>query len=123
MNSIEQQIASELGVRGDQVAAVVELLGEGATVPFIARYRKEKTGELDETQLRKLVERLTYLRQLDERKATNLKTIGDQGRLTAELEKAIAEATNKGELEDQYAHFNQKRRTKAQMAREAGLEP
>ena len=123
MNSIEQQIASELGVRGDQVAAVVELLGEGATVPFIARYRKEKTCELDDTQLRKLVERLAYLRQLDERKATILKTIGDQGRLTAELEKAIAAATNKGDLEDLYAPFKQKRRTKAQMAREAGLEP
>jgi uncharacterized protein len=123
MNSIEQQIASELGVRGEQVAAVVELLGEGATVPFIARYRKEKTGELDDTQLRKLVERLGYLRQLEERKATILKTIGDQGRLTPELEKAIAAATNKGDLEDLYAPFKQKRRTKAQMAREAGLEP
>lgn len=123
MNSIEKQIAVELGVRVEQVEAVVTLLGEGATVPFIARYRKEKTGELDDTQLRMLVERLGYLRQLSERKATILNAIGEQGRLTPELEKAIAAAANKGDLEDLYAPFKQKRRTKAQTAREAGLEP
>ncbi|MGI9424462.1 MAG: Tex family protein [Hyphomicrobiaceae bacterium] len=123
MLSIEQRIARELNVRVDQVASAVELLGEGATVPFIARYRKEKTGGLDDTQLRKLEERLSYLRQLDERKAAVLKAIGEQGKLTADLEQAIADAENKVDLEDLYAPFKQKRRTKAQIAREAGLEP
>lgn len=123
MHSIEQRIANELDVQVQQVTAVVTLLGEGATVPFIARYRKEKTGGLDDSQLRKLDERLGYLRQLEERKATILKAIGEQGRLTAELERAIADAENKVDLEDLYAPFKQKRRTKAQIAREAGLEP
>jgi protein Tex len=123
MNSIEQRIAEELNVQAGQVSAVVALLGEGATVPFIARYRKEKTGGLDDTQLRKLEERLGYLRQLEDRKATILKAIGEQGKLTADLEQAIAGAENKVDLEDLYAPFKQKRRTKAQIAREAGLEP
>ncbi|MGI9410880.1 MAG: Tex family protein [Hyphomicrobiaceae bacterium] len=123
MNSIEQRIASELNVQASQVSAVVELFGEGATVPFIARYRKEKTGGLDDTQLRKLEERLSYLRQLDERKTTVLKAISEQGKLTSELERAIAAAGNKVELEDLYAPYKQKRRTKGQIAREAGLEP
>ena len=95
MHAIEQRIANELDVQTHQVAAVVTLLGEGATVPFIARYRKEKTGGLDDNQLRKLEERLGYLRQLEERKVTILKAIGEQGKLTAELERAIAAAENK----------------------------
>ena len=123
MNAIEQSIAQELSVKVPQVRAAIELLAEGATVPFIARYRKEKTGGLDDTQLRKLEERLGYLRQLDERKATVLKAISEQGKLTAELEQAIANAENKVDLEDLYAPYKQKRRTKAQIAREAGLEP
>jgi len=123
MDKINQQIATELGVATGQVAAAVELLGEGATVPFIARYRKEKTGGLDDTQLRKLEERLGYLRELEDRRATVLKTIDGLGKLTPELQRAIAGAASKTELEDLYAPFKPKRRTKAQAAREAGLEP
>jgi uncharacterized protein len=123
MDIINQRIAGELGVAVGQVAAAVELLGEGATVPFIARYRKEKTGGLDDTQLRKLETRLSYLRELEERRATVLKSIAEQGKLTPELSKAIAGAATKVELEDLYAPFKPKRRTKAQIAREAGLEP
>jgi uncharacterized protein len=123
MDRINQRIASELGVGVGQVAAAVELLGEGATVPFIARYRKERTGGLDDTQLRKLEERLGYLRELEERRATVLKRIGEQGKLTPELSRAIAEADAKVALEDLYAPYRPKRRTKAQIAREAGLEP
>lgn len=123
MSSIEQRIAKELNLQPAQVEAVVALLGEGATVPFIARYRKERTGGLDDTQLRKLEERLGYLRQLDDRKATVLKAISEQGKLTAELERAVVAAANRVDLEDLYAPFKQKRRTKAQVAREAGLEP
>jgi uncharacterized protein len=123
MDIVNQRIAGELGVAVGQVSAAVELLGEGATVPFIARYRKEKTGGLDDTQLRKLETRLGYLRELEERRATVLKSITDQGKLTPELAKAIAGAATKVELEDLYAPFKPKRRTKAQIAREAGLEP
>jgi uncharacterized protein len=123
MDIINQRIAGELGVAVGQVAAAVELLGEGATVPFIARYRKEKTGGLDDTQLRKLEARLSYLRELEERRATVLKSITEQGKLTPELAKSIAGAATKVELEDLYAPFKPKRRTKAQIAREAGLEP
>lgn len=123
MTSTNQRIAKELNVQSSQVDAVVELLGEGATIPFIARYRKEKTGGLDDAQLRKLDERLGYLRQLDERKAAILKAIREQGKLTADLENAIAAAESKVDLEDIYAPFKQKRRTKGQIAREAGLEP
>jgi uncharacterized protein len=123
MDIINRRIAGELGVAVGQVAAAVELLGEGATVPFIARYRKEKTGGLDDTQLRKLETRLAYLRELEERRATVLKSITDQGKLTPELARAIAGAATKVELEDLYAPFKPKRRTKAQIAREAGLEP
>ena len=101
----------------------MELLGEGATVPFIARYRKEKTGGLDDTQLRKLEERLGYLRELEDRRATVLKSIEEQGKLTPELARSIAGAETKVELEDLYAPYKPKRRTKAQIAREAGLEP
>jgi uncharacterized protein len=123
MDRINQRIATELGVGVAQVAAAVDLLGEGSTVPFIARYRKERTGGLDDTQLRKLEERLGYLRELEDRRATVLKSIEEQGKLTPELAKSIAGATTKVELEDLYAPFKPKRRTKAQIAREAGLEP
>jgi uncharacterized protein len=123
MDKINQRIAEELGVGVGQVAATVELLGEGATVPFIARYRKEKTGGLDDTQLRKLEERLGYLRELEVRRATVLKSIEEQGKLTPELARSINGAETKVELEDLYAPYKLKRRTKAQIAREAGLEP
>lgn len=123
MDKINSQIASELNVGAGQVAAAVELLGEGSTVPFIARYRKEKTGGLDDTQLRRLEERLGYLRELEDRRATVLKSIEEQGKLTPELQRAISGAESKVELEDLYAPYRPKRRTKAQIAREAGLEP
>ncbi|MGE0627002.1 MAG: Tex family protein [Hyphomicrobiaceae bacterium] len=123
MDKINQRIAIELGVSAQQVAAAVELLDEGATVPFIARYRKEKTGGLDDTQLRKLEERLGYLRELEDRRATVLKTVGELGRLTPEFARDINAAATKVELEDLYAPYRPKRRTKAQMARESGLEP
>ncbi|HEX5999122.1 MAG TPA: Tex family protein [Hyphomicrobiaceae bacterium] len=122
-DKINQRIASELSVGVGQVAAAVELLGEGATVPFIARYRKERTGGLDDTQLRKLDERLGYLRELEDRRATVLKSIDEQGKMTPELAFAINGAETKVELEDLYAPYKPKRRTKAQIAREAGLEP
>jgi uncharacterized protein len=123
MDKINQRIAAELGVGPGQVAAAVALLGEGATVPFIARYRKERTGGLDDTQLRRLEERLGYLRELEDRRATVLKSIAEQGKLTPELLGAIADADTKVALEDLYAPYRPKRRTKAQIAREAGLEP
>jgi protein Tex len=120
---INARIAHELGVRVEQVTATVEMLGEGSTVPFIARYRKEKTGGLDDTQLRKLDERLTYLRDLEDRLSTVLKSIEDQGKMTPELQRSVLAAENKVDLEDIYAPYKPKRRTKAQIAREAGLEP
>jgi protein Tex len=123
MDKINSQIARELSVGVNQVAAAVELLGEGSTVPFIARYRKERTGGLDDTQLRKLEERLGYLRELEDRRASVLKSVEEQGKLTPELAKAIGGAETKVALEDLYAPFKPKRRTKAQIAREAGLEP
>jgi uncharacterized protein len=123
MDKINQRIATELGVGAGQVAAAVELLGEGATVPFIARYRKERTGGLDDTQLRKLEERLGYLRELEDRRATVLRSIEEQGKLTPELARAITDAETKVALEDLYAPYRPKRRTRAQIAREAGLEP
>src|SRR4029078_5135124 len=123
MDKINQRIATELGVAPGQVAAAVELLGEGSTVPFIARYRKEKTGGLDDTQLRKLEERLGSLRELEDRRATVLKSIEEQGKLTPDLARSINGAATKVELEDLYTPFKPKRRTKAQIAREAGLEP
>src|ERR1700722_2922103 len=121
--NINRQIAEELGVREQQVAATVELLNGGATVPFVARYRKEVTGGLDDTQLRPLEERLTYLRELEERRAVVLESIREQGKLDAALEASILAADNKGRLEDIYLPFKPKRRTKAEIAREAGLEP
>jgi uncharacterized protein len=118
-----QRIAEELSVNSRQVSAAVSLLDEGATVPFIARYRKEATGGLDDGQLRLLEERLTYLRELNERRKSILESISSQGKLTPELEKAIGEADTKTLLEDLYLPYKPKRRTKAQIAREAGLEP
>ncbi|RUP08049.1 Tex family protein [Hyphomicrobium sp.] len=123
MDSINTRIAKELSVQLAQVTAAVDLLKDGATVPFIARYRKEKTGGLDDTQLRKLEERLGYLTELEDRRAAVLKSINEQGKLTPELQRAISGADTKVELEDLYAPFKPKRRTKAQIAREAGLEP
>jgi len=120
---IIQRIAEELSVAVKQVAAAVALLDEGATVPFIARYRKEATGGLDDGQLRLLDERLVYLRELNARRDVILESINSQGKLTDELARAIAEADTKTLLEDLYLPYKPKRRTKAQIAREAGLEP
>jgi uncharacterized protein len=116
-------IAQELGVKAAQVAAAVELLDGGATVPFIARYRKEATGNLDDTQLRNLEERLLYLRELEERRGAILASIEEQGKLGDALKGAIEAAATKQALEDLYLPYKPKRRTKAQIAREAGLEP
>nr|WP_294867930.1 Tex family protein [uncultured Pseudogulbenkiania sp.] len=121
--SIARRLAAELNVREAQVAATVELIDGGATVPFIARYRKEVTGGLDDTQLRTLDERLRYLRELDERRDAILNSITEQGKLTPELQAALYGADNKTTLEDLYLPYKPKRRTKAQIAREAGLEP
>jgi len=118
-----QRIAKELTVNIKQVTAAVTLLDEGATVPFISRYRKEATGGLDDQQLRILDERLIYLRELNSRRTSILESISSQGKLTAELEKAIKQADTKTLLEDLYRPYKPKRRTKAQIAREAGLEP
>ncbi len=117
------RLAEELSVRPQQVSATVELLDGGATVPFIARYRKEVTGGLDDIQLRNLHERLAYLRELEERRGTVLAAIDEQGKLTAELNRLIQAADTKQRLEDLYLPYKKKRRTKAQIAREAGLEP
>src|SRR4249919_1907048 len=121
--NINRQIAQELGVREQQINATVELLDGGATVPFVARYRKEITGGLDDAQLRTLEERLTYLRELEERRAAILESVREQGKLDAALEAAILAADSKGRLEDIYLPYKPKRRTKAEIAREAGLEP
>lgn len=121
--TLHQRIAEELGVRDGQVRAAVELLDGGATVPFIARYRKEVTGTLDDAQLRTLEERLRYLRELEERRAAVLESIRAQGKLDEALEARILAAESKARLEDLYLPFKPKRRTKAQIAREAGLEP
>ncbi|WP_339489501.1 Tex family protein [Pseudomonas sp. EL_65y_Pfl2_R95] len=121
MDSINNRIAEELAVRPQQVAAAVALLDEGSTVPFIARYRKEVTGSLDDTQLRNLEERLRYLRELDDRRASILASIEEQGKLTPELQREINLADSKTRLEDLYLPYKQKRRTKGQIALEAGL--
>ncbi len=123
MPSISQRIADELSVRESQVASAIKLLDEGSTVPFIARYRKEATGGLDDTQLRTLEERLSYLRELEERRESILSSVREQGKLTPELELQIRQADTKTRLEDLYLPYKPKRRTKAQIAREAGLEP
>ncbi|MGL4191002.1 MAG: Tex family protein [Vibrio sp.] len=117
------QIAQELHVRAEQVIAAVTLIDDGNTVPFIARYRKEVTGGLDDTQLRHLDSRLAYLREMDDRRQTILKSIQEQGKLTSELEQAILSADSKNRLEDLYLPYKPKRRTKGQIAIEAGLEP
>ena len=121
--NIEQQIATELDVKPAQVAAAIGLLDEGATVPFIARYRKEVTQGLDDTQLRQLEQRLGYLRELEDRRGAILKSIDEQGKLDDALRARILAVTTKTELEDLYLPYKPKRRTKAQIAREAGLEP
>ncbi len=121
--SVSKRIAAEIGAAERQVSAAVELLDGGATVPFIARYRKEATGMLDDAQLRTLQERLRYLRELDERRAAILESIRGQGKLTPELEAQVMAADSKARLEDVYLPYKPKRRTKAQIAREAGLEP
>jgi len=122
MNSINQRIADELNVAPQQVNAAVELLNEGATVPFISRYRKEVTGGLDDTQMRRLEERLHYLRDMEDRRSAILKSIEEQGKLSAELKNDILAADTKTRLEDLYLPYKPKRRTKAQIAREAGLQ-
>ncbi|EOW2076029.1 Tex family protein [Vibrio mimicus] len=121
--AICHQIAQELNVRPEQVIATVTLIDDGNTVPFIARYRKEVTGGLDDTQLRNLDSRLAYLREMDDRRQTILKSIQEQGKLTPELEQAILSADSKNRLEDLYLPYKPKRRTKGQLAIEAGLEP
>lgn len=123
MTLIPQTIAEELNVRPEQVQAAVQLLDEGSTVPFIARYRKEVTQGLDDTQLRRLEERLVYLRELDDRRQSIMKAIDEQGKLSDPLKASILSASTKTELEDIYLPYKKKRRTKAQIAREAGLEP
>ncbi|MBC7983812.1 MAG: RNA-binding transcriptional accessory protein, partial [Candidatus Obscuribacterales bacterium] len=122
MLTIESRLAAELAVKPAQVKAAVALLDEGATVPFIARYRKEATDGLDDTQLRNLQERLVYLRELEERRAAILKSIEEQAKLTPELKRSIEAADTKQRLEDLYLPYKPKRRTKAMIAREAGLD-
>jgi protein Tex len=123
IRSIAATIAQEINARPDQAVAAIGLLDEGSTVPFIARYRKEVTGGLDDTQLRNLAERLVYLRELEARRSTIVDSIGSQGKMTDELSLKIARATTKAELEDLYLPFKPKRRTKAEIARERGLQP
>ena len=123
MPSIEQRIAQHIAARPEQVAAAVELIDGGATVPFIARYRKEVTGGLDDTQLRTLEERLRYLRELEDRRSTILASIEEQGKLHDDLKADLLAADTKARLEDLYLPYKPRRRTKAQIAREAGLEP
>jgi len=121
--SISMRLAEELAVHEKQVIAAVALLDEGATVPFISRYRKEVTGGLDDTQMRQLEERLRYLREMEERRETIIASVSEQGKLTAALEESMRSADTKSRLEDLYLPYKLKRRTKAMIAREAGLEP
>jgi len=121
--SIEQRLAAEISAKPAQISAAIALLDEGATVPFISRYRKEATGGLDDIQLRLLEERLRYLRELEERRAAIIASITEQGKMTPELMKAVSLATDKTHLEDLYLPYKPKRRTRAQIALEAGLEP
>ena len=123
MNSLSLKIAQELSVKPEQVEATIQLLDSGATVPFIARYRKEVTDGLDDTQLRFLEERLLYLRELDERRNTILSSIEEQGKLNPELKEKILAADTKAHLEDLYLPFKQKRVTKGQLAIAAGILP
>ncbi len=123
MQNIAQIIAQELNVREQQVSATIALLDDGSTVPFVARYRKEATGGLDDTQLRTLNSRLSYLRDLNDRREVILSSIDAQGKLTPELKKALFDADSKTLLEDLYLPYKPKRRTKGQIAIEAGIEP
>ncbi len=123
MIPIARRIADELQVRVSQVEATIALLDDKSTVPFIARYRKEATGGLDDTQLRALDERLTYLRELEDRRAAIIESITTQGKLTPELAAMLDAADTKARLEDLYLPYKPKRRTRAQIAIEAGLEP
>ena len=123
MQKILAQLAAEIRIRPEQVKTAVDLLDGGATVPFIARYRKEVTGGLDDIQLRELDSRLGYLRELEDRRAAVIKSIQEQGKLTPELLAALSAAPTKQELEDLYLPYKPKRRTKGMIAREAGLEP
>ena len=122
-HSIFVKIAEELKVASKQIEATVSLLDEGATVPFIARYRKEITGGLDDNQLRTLNDRLSYLRELEDRRHVVLESISEQGKLTEQLKSDILSAETKNRLEDLYLPYKPKRRTKGQIAKEAGLEP
>ncbi|BAZ10964.1 RNA-binding S1 domain-containing protein [Calothrix sp. NIES-4071] len=123
MLNIPQLLATELNLKPFQIESALELLGEGATIPFIARYRKERTGEMDEVQLRDLSDRYSYLTELEERKAAILNSINEQGKLTSELKAKIDACLQKNELEDLYLPYRPKRRTRATVAREKGLEP
>ncbi|MBE3134505.1 MAG: RNA-binding transcriptional accessory protein, partial [Acidobacteria bacterium] len=123
MDTIVGQIANELRVRSHQVEAAIRLLAEGATVPFIARYRKEATDGLTDVHLRLLEERLYYLNELEERRLAIVRSVEEQGRLTPELREALMAAATKARLEDLYLPYRPKRRTRAGLAREAGLEP
>ena len=123
MHKYTSVIATELDLRPAQVDATLRLLGEGNTIPFVARYRKEATGELDEVQIRDIRDRAEYLGELDDRRATILGSIEEQGKLTPELRTALERATTKAELEDLYRPFKPKRRTRATIAAERGLEP
>ena len=121
--SIEQRLSLELAAKPAQIIAAVALLDEGATVPFIARYRKEATGGLDDIQLRLLEERLSYLRELEDRRTAIIASIEEQGKMTPVLLASISQAEDKTRLKDLYLPYKKKRRTKAQIALEAGLEP
>ena len=123
MLNIAQLLAKELSLRPAQVNNALELLAEGSTIPFIARYRKERTGEMNEVQLRELSDRYTYITELEERKVAIQEAIAQQGKLTDELKLKIAACFQKTELEDLYLPYRPKRRTRATIAREKGLEP
>ena len=123
MLNISQLLATELSLQAFQVSNALELLAEGATVPFIARYRKERTGEMTETQLRELFERFAYLTELEDRKQSILEAIAQQGKLTDDLKLKIETCLQKTELEDLYLPYRPKRRTRAAISKEKGLEP
>ena len=123
MNPFAKHIANALSISEHQVEATLKLLDEGCTIPFIARYRKERTGNLDEVQITRISELNAQLKELEKRKATILKTIAEQEKLTPELERRIRNCWNATELEDIYLPFKPRRRTRAQVAREQGLEP
>jgi len=123
MQNLEQLIAQELSLRPEQIKNALELFAEGSTIPFVARYRKERTGEMNEIQLRDLQDRYAYLTELRDRQGVILQAIADQGKLTDVLKAKIEASTQKTELEDLYLPYKPKRRTRATIAREKGLEP